>query len=215
MSDIILHGFYRSSAAYRVRIALNLKGINYKQQNYVLGKKEHKAESFLIKNPQGLVPALEIDGTVITQSLTIIEYLDFKKPENRLLPKKGLDRARVQSIAYSIACEIHPLNNLRVLKYLKQELGHDENEVNKWYLHWVNEEFTALERKLSSEKQTGLFCHGDKPGFADTFLVPQVYNAKRFECDMSAYPTISRINDECLKLDAFINAIPENQPDAP
>lgn len=218
MSDlpkIILHGFYRSSAAYRVRIALNLKEIEYEQQNYMLGKKEHKSEIYLAKNPQGLVPALEVGENIITQSLTIIEYLDHLKTENRLLPTNALERARVQSIAYSIACEIHPLNNLRVLQYLKNEMGHTEEEVNKWYRNWVGQEFTALERKLSSEKETGVFCHGEKPGFADVFLVPQVYNANRFECDLSNYPTIRRINEACLKLDAFQNAIPENQPDAP
>ena len=214
MSDIILHGFWRSSASYRVRIALNLKGIDYVQQNYVLGKKEHKTEAFLAKNPQGLVPALEIDGTVITQSLTIIEYLDYLKEENRLLPLDPMERARVQSIAYAIACEIHPLNNLRILQYLKNELGHNQNEVDTWYRHWVTEEFTALEKKLLSENETGKFCHGDTPGFADTFLIPQIYNAQRFECDLSGFPTLMRINEACLNMDEFVDAVPENQPDA-
>jgi maleylpyruvate isomerase len=197
-----------------VRIALNLKGMDYEQQNYALGKGEHKAEEFIAKNPQGLVPALEVDGDVITQSLTIIEYLDYLKEENRLLPLDPKERARVQSIAYAIACEIHPLNNLRILKYLKSELGHDQDTVDTWYRHWVAEEFTALEKKLSSEPETGIFCHGDKPGFADTFLIPQIYNAQRFNCDLSAYPTIMRINDACMALDAFKDAVPENQPDA-
>ena len=214
MSDIILHGFWRSSASYRVRIALNLKSIDYVQQNYALGKKEHKSEEFLSKNPQGLVPALEIDGVVMTQSLTIIEYLDHFKEENRLLPLDPMERARVQSIAYAIACEIHPLNNLRILQYLKNELGHDQNEVDIWYRHWVNEEFTALEKKLSSENETGKFCHGDTPGFADTFLIPQIYNAQRFECDLSGFPTLMRINEACLNMDEFADAVPENQPDA-
>ncbi len=214
MSDLILHGFWRSSASYRVRIALNLKGIDYIQQNYLLGKKEHKSEEFLTKNPQGLVPALEIDGTVITQSLTIIEYLDHLKEENRLLPLDPLERARVQSIAYAIACEIHPLNNLRILQYLKNDLGHDQAEVDTWYRHWVNEEFTALEKKLSSESETGVFCHGDAPGFADTFLIPQIYNAQRFECDLSGFPTLMRINEACLNMEEFADAVPENQPDA-
>jgi len=214
LSDIILHGFWRSSASYRVRIALNLKSIDYVQQNYALGKKEHKSEEFLSKNPQGLVPALEIDGVVMTQSLTIIEYLDHFKEENRLLPLDPMERARVQSIAYAIACEIHPLNNLRILQYLKNELGHDQNEVDIWYRHWVNEEFTALEKKLSSENETGKFCHGDTPGFADTFLIPQIYNAQRFECDLSGFPTLMRINEACLNMDEFADAVPENQPDA-
>ena len=214
MSNIILHGFWRSSAAYRVRIALNLKGIDYVQQNYALGKGEHKTDEFTAKNPQGLVPALEVDGKIITQSLTIIEYLDHMKAENRLLPTGPDERARVQSIAYSIACEIHPLNNLRVLKYLKGPLALDEEAVNTWYRHWVKEEFTALEKKLSSDSETGKFCHGDTPGFADTFLIPQIYNAQRFECDLSAYPTIMDINARCVAMDEFEKATPENQPDA-
>ncbi|MDG1438063.1 MAG: maleylacetoacetate isomerase [Emcibacteraceae bacterium] len=214
MSNIILHGFWRSSAAYRLRIALNLKKIDHIQQNYALGKGEHKTDEFIAKNPQGLVPALEVDGKIITQSLTIIEYLDHMKVENRLLPTDPDERARVQSIAYSIACEIHPLNNLRVLKYLKGPLALDEESVNTWYRHWVKEEFTALEKKLSADRETGKFCHGDTPGFADTFLIPQIYNAQRFNCDLSAYPTIMAINERCLAMSEFKDAIPENQPDA-
>ena len=214
LSDIILHGFWRSSAAYRVRIALNLKAIDYEQRNYVLGKKEHKTEAFLAKNPQGLVPTLEVDGKIITQSLTIIEYLDHIKAENRLLPLDPHERARVQSIAYAIACEIHPLNNLRILLYLKNDFGQDQDAVNSWYRHWVAEEFTALEKKLNTETETGTFCHGDKPGFADCFLIPQIYNAQRFGCDLSDYPTIMCINDACLAQDAFKDAVPESQPDA-
>lgn len=214
MSNIILHGFWRSSAAYRVRIALNLKGIAHTQKNYALGKGEHKVDEFIAKNPQGLVPALEVGDKMITQSLTIIEYLDHLEAENRLLPLDADERARVQSIAYAIACEIHPLNNLRVLQYLKNELGQDQDGVNAWYHHWIAKEFTALEQKFSSESETGEFCHGDTPGFADCFLIPQIYNAQRFECDLSAYPNIMRINENCLALDAFKDAIPENQPDA-
>lgn len=214
MSNIILHGMWRSSASYRVRIALNLKGMPYKQKNYALGKKEHKEATFLAKNPQGLIPALEIGEKTITQSLTIIEYLDHLKSENRLLPLDVDERARVQSIAYSIACEIHPLNNLRVLNYLKNDLGQDQDAVNVWYRHWIELEFTALEKKLSTESATGAFCHGDKPGFADCFLIPQIYNAQRFDCDLSSYPTIMRINETCLNIKAFADAVPEVQPDA-
>lgn len=214
LSNIILHGMWRSSASYRVRIALNLKGLNYEQKNYALAKKEHKTEEFLSKNPQGLIPALEIDGKIITQSLAIMEYLDHLAPECLMLPKDPDERARVQSLSYAIACEIHPLLNLRILQYLKNDLDQDQQGVNKWYHHWIKQEFTALEKKLSSEAATGTFCHGDTPGLADCVLVPQVYNANRFECDLSDYPTIGRINEECLKLKAFADAVPENQPDA-
>lgn len=210
-----MHGFWRSSAAYRVRIALNLKGIQYEQQNYALMNDEHKVAAYKDKNPQALVPALEIDGKIINQSLSIIEYLDHLISENRLLPLDPDERARVQSIAYSIACDIHPLNNLRVLKYLKGPLGQDENTVNDWYRHWITQEFKALEKRLSSESATGKFCHGDTPGFADTLLIPQIYNANRFNCDLSNFPTLLRINEACLALGAFKNAVPERQPDAP
>tara|TARA_R110002073_G_scaffold233057_2_gene394166 strand:- start:846 stop:1469 length:624 start_codon:yes stop_codon:yes gene_type:complete len=205
---------WRSSASYRVRIALNLKGLTYEQKNYVLAKGEHKTEEFLSKNPQGLIPALEVDGKIITQSLAIMEYLDHIAPDYRLLPKDPFERARVQSIAYAIACEVHPLLNLRVLQYLKNDLDQDQDGVNTWYHHWIKQEFTALEKKLSSEQETGIFCHGDTPDFADCLLVPQVYNANRFKCDLSDYPTILRINEECLRLKAFEDAVPENQPDA-
>ena len=205
---------WRSSASYRVRIALNLKGLDYVQKNYALAKGEHKTEEFLSKNPQGLIPALEVDGKIITQSLSIIEYLDHLEPESKLLPEDPIDRARVQSLSYAIACEIHPLLNLRILKYLKNDLEQDEDGVNTWYHHWIKQEFSALEEKLSKDTETGIYCHGDTPGFADCFLVPQVYNANRFECDLNGYPTILRINEACLKLAAFEDAIPENQPDA-
>ncbi|WP_420833194.1 maleylacetoacetate isomerase [Pseudemcibacter aquimaris] len=211
---MVLHGFWRSSAAYRARIALNLKKIDYVQKNYALAKGEHKSEEFLAKNPQGLVPALEVGDKMITQSLCILEYLDHLSADNPLLPDNIDDQIRVKSIAYAIACEIHPLNNLRVTNYLRDPLNHSDDEVTMWYHHWVKQEFTALEKKLEREPETGDFCHGDKPGFADCFLVPQVYNANRFKCDVSPYANILRINENCLALEAFQKAIPENQPDA-
>lgn len=212
MSDIILHGMWRSSASYRVRIGLNLKGLAYEQKNYALSTGEHKTEEFICKNPQGLVPTLEVNGKTISQSMSILEYLDHISPNYRLLPKDPNERARIQSISYAIACEIHPLLNLRILKYLRN--GFDQDGVTEWYHHWVKQEFTALEKKLSTEQETGLFCHGDKPSFADCLLVPQVYNANRFKCNLSDYPIILRINEECLKIQAFNEAVPENQPDA-
>lgn len=214
MSEIILHGMWRSSASYRVRISLNLKNMDYVQKNYKLTHGEHKSEDFLTKNPQGLIPALEVGEKFITQSTAIIEYLDSLNKDYLLLPINPDERARVQSIVYAIACEIHPLLNLRILKYLKNDLGQDQDGVNKWYHHWIREEFTALERRLSTDPKTGKFCHGDTPGFADCYLVPQVYNANRFECDLEPYPTIRRINETCLAMDAFDKAVPENQPDA-
>ncbi len=214
MSDIILHGMWRSSASYRVRIALNLKGMEYAQKNYRLTHDEHKTEEFLAKNPQGLIPALEVGDKIVTQSTAIIEYLDSLQADVPLLPANPDERARVQAIVFAIACEIHPLLNLRILKYLKNDLAQDQDGVNTWYYHWIREEFTALERKLSSDPETGKFCHGDTPGIADCYLVPQVYNANRFKCDLTPYPIIRRINETCLAMDAFESAIPENQPDA-
>lgn len=214
MSDIILHGMWRSSASYRVRIALNLKNMNYVQKNYKLAEGEHKSDEFLAKNPQGLIPALEVGDKIVTQSIAIIEYLDSLDNNYLLLPTNPDERARVQSIVFAIACEIHPLLNLRVLKYLQNNLGQDQDGVSTWYHHWIKQEFTALEKKLSTDPQTGKFCHGDTPGIADCYLVPQVYNANRFNCDLEPYPTIRRINDTCLAMDAFDKAIPEKQPDA-
>ncbi len=214
MADIILHGMWRSSASYRVRIALNLKELSYEQKNYKLLENEHKSPEFLAKNPQGLIPALEVGGKTLTQSLSIIEYLDVLDDGYLLLPKDPIERARVQAIAYSIACEIHPLNNLRVMGYLKSEMGHDQQDINKWYHHWIREEFKALETRLTNDPETGEFCHGDKPGFAECFLIPQIYNAERFNCDLSDFPKIMEINRKCLEIAAFENAVPEKQPDA-
>lgn len=210
-----LYGYFRSSAAYRVRIALNLKGLDYDQIPVNLVKGEQRGDDHLMRNPQGLVPSLVLDdSSVINQSLAICEYLDEVHPEPALLPINALKRARVRALAQSVACEIHPLNNLRVLKYLVREMGADEAAKLAWYHHWIAEGFTALEATLSNAPSSGDFCHGDTPTLADICLIPQVYNAERFECDLSAYPTIQRIAANCRSLPAFEKAAPEVQPDA-
>lgn len=210
-----LYGYFRSSAAYRVRIALNLKGLAYDQAPVNLVKGEQRGEEYLARNPQGLVPALVTDdGARLTQSLAICEYLDERYPEPALLPADAAGRARVRALAQAVACEIHPLNNLRVLKYLTGELGVDEATKMTWYRHWVSVGFAALETQLSREAGSGDFCHGDAPGLADLCLVPQVFNAERFACDLAPYPRIRRIVANCRALDAFARAAPEAQPDA-
>ncbi|KGE76944.1 maleylacetoacetate isomerase [Halomonas salina] len=210
-----LYGYFRSSAAYRVRIALNLKGLAYDQAPIDLVAGEQRGEGYLADNPQGLVPTLVTDdGLRLTQSLAICEYLEEVHPEPALLPEDPAERARVRALAQLVACEMHPPNNLRVLKYLTGELGVDEATRLAWYHHWVHEGFTALEAMLSREAGSGEFCHGAAPTLADACLVPQVFNAERFECDLSAYPRIRRIADNARALDAFRRAAPGEQPDA-
>ncbi|MGY6565248.1 MAG: maleylacetoacetate isomerase [Halomonadaceae bacterium] len=210
-----LYGYFRSSAAFRVRIALNLKGLDYDQVPVNLVKGEQRDKDNLARNPQGLVPILETDdGIQLSQSLAICEYLEERHPEPALLPADAEGRARVRSLAQLVACEIHPLNNLKVLKYLVHELKLDEAAKLAWYRHWIAEGFTALEARLANEPATGEFCHGDSPSLADLCLVPQVFNAERFECDLSAYPTIRRIAERCRAMDAFAKAAPGAQPDA-
>jgi maleylpyruvate isomerase len=214
MSDALLHGYFRSSPAFRVRIALNLKGVAYDQTFRHLRKGEQRAPDYLKLNPQGLVPTLEIDGQTLTQSLAIIEYLEETRPDPALLPKDAAGRARVRSLAHAVALEIHPINNLRVLEDLRSRFGADDAAVARWFRHWVEVTFAPLETRLASEAHTGKFCHGDTPGLADICLVPQVINNTRFDVDMTPYPTIARIHKACLELDAFKNALPANQPDA-
>ncbi|RUR30363.1 maleylacetoacetate isomerase [Vreelandella andesensis] len=210
-----LFGYFRSSAAYRVRIALNLKGLDYDQVPVNLVKSEQRGGDHLARNPQGLVPSLVLDdSTVVNQSLAICEYLDEVYPMPALLPVNALARARVRALAQLVACDIHPLNNLRVLKYLVGELGTDETAKLAWYRHWVTEGFAALETTLATDPSSGDFCHGNTPTLADICLIPQVYNAERFECDLAAYPTIQRIAAHCRSLPAFTKAAPEVQPDA-
>jgi maleylacetoacetate isomerase len=209
-----LHTYYRSSAAYRVRIAMALKGLDYDSVFHHLRRGEQAAEPYRSLNPQKLVPALEGEGAVITQSLAIIEYLEETHPAPPLLPPDPAGRARVRSIALSIACEIHPLNNLRVLRYLRSPLGHDEAAIEEWYRHWVAEGLGALEAQLSRSPQTGAFCHDSMPTIADCCLIPQLYNARRFDCDLNPYPTLLGIEERAVALPAFAEAAPERQGDA-
>jgi maleylacetoacetate isomerase len=208
-----LYGYFRSSAAFRVRIALNLKKLDYEDAFIHLRRGDQANPEFLGVNPQGLVPALEVDGQMLTQSLPIIEYLDETHPEPPLLPRDAAGRARVRALAAIVACDIHPLNNLRVLRYLHRPLGHDQSAVETWYNHWIDSGFRALERLLAGDSRTLAFCHGGQPGLADIALVPQVVNAERYRLDLAPYPTIARIFETCMKLDAFAAAHPEQQPD--
>ncbi len=211
-----LYSYWRSSAAYRVRIALALKGLDYETIpiHLVRDGGEQLQPGFRALNPQGRVPLLEHDGVVISQSLAIIEYLDEVFPASPVLPADAQGRARVRSLAQLVACDIHPLNNLGVMKYLKGALSIGEEAVAQWYGHWVSEGFAALEQRLEGEGETGRFCHGERPTLADLCLVPQVYNARRFAIDLSDYPGIVAVDAACTALQAFAAAAPENQPDA-
>jgi len=212
-----LYTYWRSSAAYRVRIALHLKQIDY-QSTYVHLVKEGGEQlqpAFTAVNPQGLVPALELDdGTLLTQSMAIIEYLEETQPGAALLPVDAKARARVRALAQVLACDIHPLNNLRVLKYLAAHMAVDEAQKTDWYRHWVVQGLGALESLLKGNSDTGIFCHGDSPSLADACLIPQLYNARRFEVDLKPYPTLLQIDAACAKLPAFCQAAPESQADA-
>ncbi|TGQ94463.1 maleylacetoacetate isomerase [Mesorhizobium sp. M8A.F.Ca.ET.208.01.1.1] len=215
MSNIVLHNYYRSSTSYRVRIALEMKGLSYDYVPHHLRHGEHLEAAYLAVNPQGLVPALICkDGTLLTQSLAIIEFLDETTPEPALLPKDPLGRARVRMLAQMIACDIHPVNNLRVLTSLRTLFGAGDQDVANWFRHWVNEGFGPLETLLTASPETGTFCHGDTPGLADICLAAQVTSNARFGVDMTPYPTISRINAACMALPAFQKAAPQNQIDS-
>ena len=209
-----LYGYYRSSAAFRVRIALELKTLDWESIPVNLRLGGQKQQNFLQNNPQGLVPLLESNGQFFAQSLAIIEYLEELHPDPQLLPAGITERAKVRSMAYQIAMEIHPLNNLRVLKYLEDELDLDEDKKTCWYHHWIEEGFSAFEKALKNHGSAGNFCFGDSPSLADVCLIPQVYNGLRFKCDLSAYPLIQSIWVHCMKLEAFKTTSPENQLDA-
>ncbi|SCX22580.1 Maleylpyruvate isomerase [Agrobacterium sp. DSM 25558] len=214
MNRPILHNYFRSSTSYRVRIALALKGIDYDYQAFHLRQGEQRSERFLKLNPQGLVPALTwTDGRVYTQSLAIIEFLDEMVPEPALLPQDATGRHRVRSLSQMIALDIHPINNLRVLAYLKDHLGADEEAQAAWFRHWVAEAFGPLEQRLTNEPETGRYCHGDHVTMADICLAPQLTNNKRFEVNMDSYPTIRRIGSALAELEEFRQTAPGNQPD--
>jgi maleylacetoacetate isomerase len=209
-----LYTFYRSSAAFRVRIALNLKGLTYESVPKHLRHAEHRKAEYLAINPQGLVPVLEHEGAVLTQSLAIIEYLDERFPTPPLLPRTPVERAQVRAMAQAIACEIHPLNNLRVLNYLREVLGQDDEGVNRWYRHWIGEGFRPLEELARQQSGDGQYCFGNDVSLADVLLVPQMYNARRFKCDLTPFPTLVKISAHLEQLPAFAAARPEVQPDA-
>ncbi len=207
-----LYNYFRSSASYRVRIGLALKGLAYDYKAVHLPKNEHAAESYAAVSASRLVPLLKDGGHVLTQSLAILEYLDETHPEPPLLPREPLARARVRAIALDIACEIHPLNNLRVLRYLVGPMKLSEDDKNRWYRHWVETGLEVVERQLAAQPST--YCHGETPTLADVCLVPQIFNARRFDCRLDHVPQVMRVFEACMKLDAFEQTRPERCPDA-
>ncbi|HEU4653906.1 MAG TPA: maleylacetoacetate isomerase [Steroidobacteraceae bacterium] len=212
--ELQLYTFFRSSAAYRVRIALNIKGLHYRSMSKALAKGEQLQADYLAINAQGLVPALVVQDAVLTQSLAIIEYLDEEYPTPPLLPRDPIGRAQVRAIALAIACDIHPLNNLRVLNYLRREFKQDDEGVNAWYRHWIAEGFRALEQWAQKYSTEGRYCFGDSVSLADVLLVPQMFNARRFQTDLAPYPKLVQICGHLEALPEFAAARPEAQPDA-
>jgi maleylacetoacetate isomerase len=209
MSRPVLYEYWRSSASYRVRIALNLKQVDYESRPVNLAAGDQNSDEYRAINPQGFVPILEIDGHRLTQSLAILNYLDLRYPNRPLIPAVAAERAHVVSMSLAIACDIHPLNNLRVLKYLKNELGHSQDEVDAWYRHWITTGLPALETQAKS--LSGTFMFGNGPTAADVCLVPQLYNARRFDVPLDDYPTLLRAEENANKLDAFAAAHPDRQ----
>lgn len=208
-----LYTYFRSSAAFRVRIALNLKELKYEPVFVHLAKGEHRQPQYAAVNPQALLPTLELDGGKrLTQSLAIIEWLEERHPTPPLLPKESMARARVRSLAYLVASEIHPLNNLRVLQHLKRALNQTQDQIDTWYRYWIADGLAKFEAELSGS--SGKFCHGDSPSMADCCLVPQIFNAKRYNSDLAPYPTTMRVFENCMKVEAFDRAQPSKQPDA-
>ena len=209
-----LYGYFRSSTSYRTRIAMNLKGLDYDYIAINLAQDEQLKNEFLALNPQGLVPVLQADDLLLFQSPAILEWLEEVYPKNPLLPKDAAGRMQVRALSAMIGCDIHPLNNRRVLQYLRNELSVDEAEVIKWCNRWISEGFAALEKRLVADKTRGKFCYGDSPSFADCYLIPQVSSARRFEVDLNPYPNIVQIDAHCRTLKAFADADPMQQPDA-
>ena len=207
MPKPILHDYYRSSAAYRVRIALNLKGVEYESRPVNLAEGAQRSEEYRAANPQGLVPMLEIDGHRLTQSMAIMGYLDQRYPVPPLMSAAAAVRAHVLAMALTVACDIHPLNNLRVLKYLTGELGADDAQKNAWYTHWIVEGLTALE--ATAKPKAGAFLYGDSPTIADLCLIPQLYNARRFNVPLDDFPTLLRVDGNAAKIEAFAAAHPD------
>jgi maleylacetoacetate isomerase len=209
-----LYNYFRSSASFRVRIALALKGLDYDYVPVHLVKKEQLAESYASVSASRLVPLLKDGDNIVTQSLAIVEYLEETHPQPPLLPADPLGRARVRALAQDIACEIHPLNNLRVLRYLVHSMKVSDDDKNRWYRHWVETGLETLQRQLAGHASTGRYCHGDTPTLADLTLVPQIFNAKRFECRLDHVPTVMRVFEACMQLDAFARSQPSACPDA-
>ena len=209
-----LYNYFRSSASYRVRIALALKGLDYDYTAVQLTRNEQFKESYAALSPSRLVPLLKDGDRIVTQSLAIVEYLDELHPQPPLLPGDAAARARIRALALDVACEIHPLNNLRVLRYLVNDLKVSEDDKNRWYRHWVETGLEAVEQQLVAHPATGRFCHGDAPTLAEVVLVPQIHNARRMDCRLDHVPTVMRIFEACMALDAFAKTQPSACPDA-
>lgn len=209
-----MYGFFRSGTSHRTRIVLNLKQIDYELLPISLMKNEHKQASFKAINPQGFVPVLAINDQLLIQSPAIIEWLEESHPEHPLLPSDALGRAKVRALAAVVGCDIHPINNKRILDYLRQVLKLDDQQVEQWCQHWIDEGFSTLETLLAADENRGDFCYGQQPTLADAYLIPQVDSSKRFHVDLSKYPNIQRIYDACMALPAFQTAAPMKQPDA-